>query len=165
MIIIIRGPSGAGKSTACKELAKLHKPSIVISLDEMRHWVTDWTFSDNEASLALQSAVSTAQIYHDNGYTVFIDHVFLNRWEYDKLVESIDLEESKIKLFTLTADLEMLIKRDNSLPDNLKMGRRVETLYAEFQNSDEDRGVTIDTTSMTVSEVVEIITGSQPSLG
>ncbi len=155
MIIIIRGPSGAGKSTACKELAKLHKPSIVISLDDIRHWRTDWTFADDEESLALQSAASTAQLYHDNGYTVFIDHVFLHRWEYDKFVESIKIDKPQIILFTLTADLNMLISRDNSLPDSLKMGKRVETLYNEFKNSNETRGMTIDTTEMSVAEVVD----------
>lgn len=157
MVIIIRGPSGAGKSTTCKELAKRHIPSIVISLDDIRHWRTDWTFSDNEESLALQSAASTAQLYHDNGYTVFIDHVFLNRWEYDKFVESVDVDESEIKLFTLIADLDILMSRDSGLPDNLKMGKRVETLYDEFKNSDEDRGVLIDTTNMSVTEVVNAI--------
>ncbi len=154
MILIIRGPSGAGKSTACQELAKLHKPSIVISLDEMRHWVTDWTFADDEASLSIHSAAKTAQIYHDNGYTVFIDHVFLNRWQYDKFVESLSVNQSEIKMFTLIADVKKLMERDSGLPDDLKMGKRVETLNDEFQNSDEDRGVTIDTTEMTVGEVV-----------
>ncbi len=153
MIIIIRGPSGAGKSTVSNELAKQHKASLVISLDEIRHWITDWTFADKEALLALQSAASTAQIYHDKGYTVFIDHVFLNRWEFDKFVESVKIDEPQIKLFTLTADLDMLVNRDNGLPDNLKMGKRVETLYDEFKNSDETRGITIDTTNMTVDKI------------
>ncbi len=157
MIIIIRGPSGAGKSSVCQALAKIHKPSIVISLDEIRHWVSGWTFSNDEAVLALQSAASTAQLYHDQGYTVFIDHVFLHRWEYDKFVKNVNIDESQIKFFRLTADLNILIERDNGLPDNLKMGKRVETLYEEFQSSDEDRGITIDTTTMSVDEVVDKI--------
>ena len=77
----------------------------------------------------------------------------MNRWEYDKFVESVDVDESEIKLFTLIADLGILMSRDSGLPDNLKMGKRVETLYDEFKNSDEDRGVLIDTSAMSVEEV------------
>lgn len=155
MIVIIRGPSAAGKSTVSKLLGEHFQPSVVINVDELRHWITGSKICDDHIRMGNLGAASTARVFNENDYHVFVDSVFITQNEIDDFIAQLGSEPMFI--ITLNAKLENLLERDNNLPENLKMGTRVEELYKEYLDSDITGTIEIDTTDKTAREVANII--------
>lgn len=157
-VCIIRGPSAVGKSTLARQLALLHLPSLSVNIDELHGWITDGRISGEHIRLTLQAAAQVARTFSNAGYSVFTEFALVRRWEVDAFVESLGVEPgTPVHLITLLADATVLEHRDAARSPSDVMGIRVVELFGEFQQSDETRGYFLDTSALSLDEVIAAV--------
>ena len=156
MIIVLRGPAAAGKTTISKLLAAKLENAVAINVDELRHWINNASISDTHVRQSIEAAAYTTNYFISKGYHIIVEAVFLHQWELDSFIEIIDISEDGINVFSLIADVEKLYERDQRRVSH-HMNDRIFSLYEEFNNSDEKRGIVINNTEISEKEVVDLI--------
>ncbi len=154
--IIIRGPAGVGKTTIAKKLAEKLK-AVYVSFDKIRkqHGIG---LSEKQRIKANEVAIPFALKKLQEGKIVVFDGVFYHCSQLRHLISSLKFLPF---VFTLTAPVEDIVKRDSKRKGKAKMGeRKVRGFYpvvARFEP-----GILIKTSGKTTVQVVNEILQSLP---
>ena len=157
-IYIITGPAGVGKSTISNKLAESLEKSALIEGDDIYHfvkggYVSPWK-EGNHLDIFWKNSISLIDNFMKNGYDVVYNYII----EKDKLEKIKDsFPNSKIKFVLLVADKDTLIKRDKERPIDCQMGERVLILLNELLNENFDNKNILDTSNLTIEEIVDKI--------
>lgn len=157
-IYVITGPAGVGKTTISNKLAESLEKSALIEGDDIYHfvkvgYVSPWK-EGNHLDIFWKNSISLIDNFMKNGYDVVYNYII----EKDKLEKIRDsFPDSKIKFILLVADKDTLIKRDKERPEDCQMGERVLVLLNELLTENFDNKNILDTTNLTIEEVVNEI--------
>lgn len=116
-IVVISGPPGVGKTVVIKQMCRKLSKAAHISVDKLRKFVRagycspdKWTkAAEQQYRLAHKNTLDLARNFSNEGYLVFIDDVFQNRWKNN--FKSL-LKNYKVYFIFLSADLETVLKRN-----------------------------------------------------
>ncbi len=165
-VVIITGPAGAGKSSVARELCTAFERSAHIEVDEVQHMIvsgraspagrspseTEWA---RQRELATRNTAALARNFSTSGITAVIDDVLESREELDQYLTYLD--GLPVFLFTLLPNVDTLRQRDAGRTPEQRMGDRCLELHQIISTNGEDRGLRLDTSSMTVDDVVDAI--------
>lgn len=157
-LYILTGPCGVGKSTISYKLAQRFERSCHINADWLYAmvvggYVEPWKDSVRNMNLLWQNIVSLVRNFTNDGHAVILDYiVFPDKVKY--LTERLDM---KIKYVVLMADEETIRQRDLMRPDDEIMGNRAIELLEEFKEKDIDSKYIINTSKMSIEEIIDII--------
>jgi predicted kinase len=155
--VIIRGYAGVGKSTVAKRLAQAFRGHY-ISIDKVLSdngldKIEGECISEENFRKANEILLPEAISHLGAGEPVVIDGNFYHRSQLEHLTMNIPY---KPYIFTLKANIEDCIRRDNEREEKDRIGedaiRAVCSLVERF-----DAGKVIDTTGKTANDIVEEI--------
>jgi len=157
-LYIITGPAGVGKSTISNEIANRLEKSVLIEGDDIYNQfvggrISPW-LENAPIDLFWQNCVMLIDNYLKNGYDVVFNYIIKKN--------TLKLLKKKFKnyelIFTvLLTNEETIIKRDKERPLDSKMGERSIILLNEFINEKYDENNILDSTSLSVNDVVKKI--------
>lgn len=157
-LYLITGPAGVGKSTISRKIAEAKGKSVLIEGDEIYHhvvggYVQAWK-EGNHLDVFWEVCINTIKIYLEDGYDVIFNYII-----NPENVEIIKNEFNKysIKFIVLLVDEKTLLLRDEERPEDCQMKERCITLLNSFKNKNYSEKNKIDTSNLSVDEVVEII--------
>ncbi len=162
-LYFITGPAGVGKSTISKGLAKLKEKSALIEGDDIYHlvcggYVEPW-MEGNHLEVFWENCVDLIRNFQKRGYDVIFNYICTPK---DTEYIRSNFKDTKIKLCILSTDEDTLIKRDKMRPLDYQMGQRSIILLNEFNERDYDKRYYLDTTLLSIEEIVrEIIQNDQ----
>ena len=157
-LYLITGPAGVGKSTVSKRLAETKAKSALIEGDDIYNqvvggYVYPWE-DGNHLDIFQKICNNNILAYLEEGYDVIFNYI----------IEPEDLEKYKrafkkydIKFVVLLVDEKTLLLRDKERPEDCQMNERCIELLNEFKEYDYNQNNIIDTSNMTVDEIVNII--------
>ncbi|MBO5178744.1 MAG: AAA family ATPase [Clostridia bacterium] len=155
-LYVITGPAGVGKSTISKELAKRSQKSVLIEGDDIYAqvvggYVSPWK-EGNHLEVFWKVCVNMIKTYLEHGYDVVFNYIVGT-----KDIETIkqELKEYEIKFVVLLTDEKTLLKRDAERPEDCQMKERCIVLLNSFKEKGYDENNMLDTTNLTVEEVVD----------
>lgn len=158
-LYIITGPAGVGKSTISKKIAESSNKSVLIEGDEIYHQVVGgyqsaW-LEGNHLEVFWKACTSLIDVYLANEYDVVFNYIIDN--------ETIEMFKEKYKGFEkkftcLITDEETIMKRDKERPEDCRMNERCIILLNSFKNKPYDKKYFLDTSNLTIDEIVKEIT-------
>lgn len=157
-LYIITGPAGVGKSTISNDLAKLKEKSALIEGDDIYHlvcggYVKPW-LEGNHLEVFWENCVDLIKNFNNKGYDIIFNYICTPKdTEYIKK----NFKDIEIKLCILVTDEETIVKRDKMRPIDYQMGERSIILLKEFNKMDYDKEYYLDTTLLSIDEVVREI--------
>lgn len=160
-LYIITGPSGVGKSTVSEEIAKLSNKSVLIEGYDIYHqvvggYIQAWK-EGNHLETFWKVCINIIKIYlYDNFDVVF---------NYIVTPENLELLKKEFKNYTikfivLLADESTLLERDKKRPVDCQMKERCITLLNSFKSNNYNEKNILNTSNLTVNEILEIIANS-----
>lgn len=157
-LYIITGPAGVGKSTISKELAKSKRKSVLIEGDDIYHqiiggYISPWK-EGNHLKIFWRVCIETIEIYLDEGYDVIFNYI-INKGDIIKIQQNF--KKYIVKFIVLLADENTLIIRDKERPLDCQMNERCLILLNSFKSTNFNKNNIIDTSNLTVKEIVSII--------
>ena len=160
-LYIITGPAGVGKSTISKELAKCKRKSVLIEGDDIYHqiiggYISPWK-EGNHLKIFWRVCIETIEIYLDEGYDVIFNYI-INKDDIIKIQQNF--KKYIVKFIVLLADENTLIIRDKERPLDCQMNERCLILLNSFKSTNFNKNNIIDTSNLTVKEIVSIINTS-----
>ncbi len=155
--LIIRGPAGVGKTTIAKKLAKKLNAGYV-SFDQIRE-VHGIGLSEKQRIKVNEVAIPLAAKKLSSGKIVVFDGVFYHPSQLKHLVAALKFPHF---VFSLTAPVEEVIRRDAKRKGKSKMGakktRGFYPVVAKFKP-----GIVIDTSGKTAAQIMREILLLLPS--
>ena len=157
-LYLITGPAGVGKSTVSKRLAESREKSALIEGDDIYNqvvggYVYPWE-DGNHLDIFQKICNNNILAYLEEGYDVVFNYI----------IEPEDLEMFKkffkkydIKFVVLLVNEETLLLRDKERPEDCQMKERCIELSNEFKEYNYNSNNIIDTSDMTVDEIVDTI--------
>ncbi len=157
-LYIITGPAGVGKSTISNGLAKSKNRSALIEGDFIYHqvvggYVSPWK-EGNHLDTFWKVSINTIKTYLEDGYDVVFNYI-VKPENIDMLKDSF--KDYDIKFVVLLVDEETLLKRDSQRPEDCQMKDRCITLLNSFKNRNYNPNNIIDTSNISVSDIIDII--------
>ncbi|MBP3256058.1 MAG: AAA family ATPase [Clostridia bacterium] len=157
-LYIITGPAGVGKSTISKKIAELKEKSVLIEGDEIYHqvvggYIQAWK-EGNHLETFWKVCINTIKIYLEDGYDVIFNYIISPK-DIEKIKE--ELKKYSIKFVVLLVDEKTLLARDKERPRDCQMKERCIILLNNFKNKNYNENNIIDTSNLTINEVIEII--------
>ncbi len=173
-IYIITGTPGAGKSTVAKALMQQFELGVHVPVDEIREWVVagiahpipKWTEeTERQFRLARWSALQTATIYAEAGFTVAIDDVVQEpvfQRQYQQLLHGYTIHKILLSPSVEVA-LERNAARTNKAFDTKVLTETTRSLHAELLKSNGPQAgwKVIDSSRLSVDETVAQILGKK----
>ena len=157
-LYLITGPAGVGKSTISKALAESKSKSVLIEGDEIYHhviggYVSPWK-EGNHLEIFWKVVFSTINIYLSEGYDVIFNYII----EPDdlELIKS-NFKDIDKEFIVLLVDEETLLKRDSERPEDCQMKERCIELLNEFKECNYDSKYIIDTSNISIEDIVKLI--------
>lgn len=160
-LYLVTGPAGVGKSTISKALASSKEKSVLIEGDEIYHhvvsgYVSPWK-DGNHLDVFWKVVVSTINIYLNEEYDCIFNYI-IEPEDLEFLKENFkDIDKEFI---VLLVDEETLLKRDSERPEDCQMKERCIELLNEFKEYNYDSKYIIDTSNITVDEIVKLVNSS-----
>lgn len=157
-LYIITGPAGVGKSTISKKIAESKEKSALIEGDEIYHqvvggYIPAWK-QGNHLDVFWKVCISTIRTYLEAGYDVIFNYIVTPK-PLQQMKE--EFKDYNIKFVVLLVDEDTLLTRDKERPEDCQMNERCITLLNSFKNNNYDKRNILDTSSLKVSETVDII--------
>ena len=157
-LYIITGPAGVGKSTISKRLAESKDKSVLIEGDEIYHhvvggYISPWK-EGNHLDTFWKVCLSNIKIYLEDGYDVVFNYI-IDLEDLNKIKE--EFKDYNIKFIVLLVDEETLLKRDKERPEDCQMKERCIILLNSFKEKNYNNNNIIDTSHISVDDVVNII--------
>ena len=157
-LYIITGPAGVGKSTASKKLAIASKKSALIEGDDIYHqvvggYVPAWK-EKNHLQTFWKVCINMIKTYLDDGFDVVFNYIVTP--ENLELIKA-KINDYNIKFIVLLVDEATLLLRDKSRPEDCQMKERCITLLNNFKNRNYNPQNILDTTNLSVEEIINII--------
>jgi len=154
--VIIRGPAGVGKSTISRLLAKKIKAEIIHFDEVMNTLGLDYIPGDKWIPLNKFLKADKIKIPEfinklKKGTNLIIDGNFYHKEHIEDIINNLDFPN---KVFTLKADMQECIKRDQTRKGELgeQATKDVFKLVSAF-----DYGIDIDTNKKTPEEIADEI--------
>jgi predicted kinase len=173
-LFCLAGPPAVGKSTTARALAARFEKSIHIPVDDLRGMVVsglvlpsgDWSSElVEQLTLARQTVVEMALIYHEAGYTVVIDDFWdpnSRLREYDRLFTEAYAHKI-ILLPNQAAAISRNIQRSHSDEGNEYIEAGIRLVYRHLDNEAADLikegWQVVDTTDKIINDTVDHIMG------
>lgn len=157
-LYIITGPAGVGKSTVSKKLAMTSNKSALIEGDDIYHqvvggYVPAWK-ENNHLQTFWEICINMIKTYLDDGFDVVFNYIVTP--ENLELIKS-KLNDYNIKFVVLLVDEATLLLRDKSRPEDCQMKERCITLLNNFKNRNYTPQNILDTTNLSVDEIINIL--------
>ena len=157
-LYIITGPAGVGKSTISKRLAESKNKSVLIEGDDIYHQVVGgytpaWK-KGNHLDTFLKVCINSIKIYLEDGYDVVFNYVLDNE-DVQKIKDSI--KDVTIRFTVLLSDEKTIMLRDKEREEDCRMNERCLILLNSFKKEFEGGNNTLDTSNMSIDEVVTAI--------
>lgn len=154
-LYIITGPAGVGKSTVSKKIAESKDKSVLIEGDDIYHqviggYIQAWK-SGNHLDTFWKVCFETIKIYLQEGFDVIFNYIVTPKDL--KLIKEC-FYDYEIKFVVLLTDENTLISRDSKRPIDSQMGQRCLVLLNNFKNVYCDFINLLDTTNLSIDEVV-----------
>lgn len=158
-LYLITGPAGVGKSTVSNALANKLSKSALIEGDDVYHmvcggYVSPW-LKGNHMDIFWKNSISLIDNFLSNGYDVVFNYI-INKEEFDFLKENF--KDYDVNFTVLLTDEKELLKRDSLREKDCRMNERCLVLLNDFKKQHYDDNYIIDTTNLSVDEVVNKIT-------
>ena len=158
---IIRGSAGIGKSTISKLLAKIINAEVVHFDEIMKELEMDYISGEKWIPLdkflkADKLKIPELKEKLEDGINIIIDGNFYHEEQIEDLIKNLNYENY---IFTLKADLDECIKRDESRTNNL--GEQATTAVFKLVSAF-DYGTNIDTNGKLPFEIVDDILSYLP---
>ena len=157
-LYVITGPAGVGKSTVSYELAKRSNKSALIEGDDIYNQVVGgyihaWK-EGNHLQLFLDICFDMIEKYLSHGYDVVFNYI-ITPDIVKKIKEKFSSYETKFVV--LLTDENTLLKRDGQRSIDCQMKERCIILLNEFKNHNYDKKNILDTTNLSVLDVIQTI--------
>lgn len=159
-LFVISGAPGVGKSTIIKKICKDLPKAAHISVDKLRKFIrggyvspSNWSDKvEMQYRLARKNAADIGKNFLADGYVVFVDDVFRDRWK-DEFSDWLPGEE--IEFIYLDAGLDQILKRDKGRRH--VVGKRVIVdFYNDLkQNNTEENGWLVLENNSSLQKIVE----------
>ena len=150
-----------GKSTISKKIAENSKKSALIEGDDIYHqvvggYISPWK-EGNHLDIFWEVSLDTILHYLKEGYDVIFNYIISPK-NLEKIKEKF--KDYKIKFTVLLVDEETILKRDQERPLDCQMKERCLVLLNNFKNMHYEKKYYLDTTYLSVSEIVDRIESS-----
>ena len=157
-LYIITGPAGVGKSTVSKKIAESKNKSVLIEGDEIYHqvissYVSAWK-EGNHLDVFWDVCINSIKTYLSYGYDVIFNYI-VTPDIFERLKE--EFKEYTTKFVVLLSDERTLLKRDKQRPEDCQMNERCLILLDNFKNKDYNQDNILDTTTLSVEDLVDMI--------
>lgn len=157
-LYIITGPAGVGKSTVSTKIAELKNKSVLIEGDNIYHqviggYVPAWKVG-NHLDVFWNVCIETIKIYLNNGYDVIFNYIVSPN---DLFFIKTNLTNCEIKFVVLLADESILLSRDCKRSVDCQMGERCIVLLNNIKEQYENSINILDTSNLSVDDVVSCI--------
>lgn len=153
MIIFMNGSINSGKSTIARKLADKIPNSIVLEIDVLRHMIKDVPL-EKAIPINLENAISLIKNFTKHGFTIIVPYP-LSRKNYDFLMDGLKDISSKIYVFTLNPQLEIVLGGRGRILDEWEL-ERIKHHYKIHINTP-DFGVIVDNSHQTPDETTSQI--------
>lgn len=160
-VYLITGPAGVGKSTVSLALAKRLKSSAHINADLLYNMVVSghvkpWQDNGTYISVLWNNIACLLENFIASDIEVMIDYIiFPDRLQ--PILKVANKYQFQLCYIVLLADAATLIARDKQRPVDAIMGKRALELLMEFNNIKIEERFILNTTKLTIHEVVEYI--------
>lgn len=164
-LYIITGPAGVGKTTISKSLAATLEKSALIEGDNIYNQIIGGHISPwkegNHLNVFWDICLNMIDIYLSNGFDVVFNYI-INPHDIEKIKSKF--KQYPIKFIILISETNILIERDKKRPVDCQMGNRCLILLENFKQKYLNSKNFLDTTSLTVEEIVNLINNSNKYL-
>ena len=164
-LYIITGPAGVGKTTISKSLAATLEKSALIEGDNIYNQIIGGHISPwkegNHLNVFWDICLNMIDIYLSNGFDVVFNYI-INPHDIEKIKSKF--KQYPIKFIILISETNILIERDKKRPVDCQMGNRCLILLEYFKQKYLNSKNFLDTTSLTVEEIVNLINNSNKYL-
>lgn len=157
-LYIVTGPAGVGKSTISNGIAELKKKSVLIEGDDIYHqvisgYVSPWK-EGNHLDTFWKVCINIIKIYLEDGYDVVFNYI-IDPEKLKLLKESFN--NFNIKFVVLMVSEDILLIRDKNRDEDCQMKERCIVLLNSFKNYNYDSKYIIDTSSLSISNIINIV--------
>lgn len=157
-LYIVTGPAGVGKSTISNGIAELKKKSVLIEGDDIYHqvisgYVSPWK-EGNHLDTFWKVCINIIKIYLEDGYDVVFNYI-IQPEKLELLKDSF--RNYNIKFVVLMVSEDILLTRDKSRDEDCQMKERCIVLLNNFKKYDYSSKYIIDTSSISISDIINII--------
>lgn len=164
-LYIITWPSGVGKSTVSKKLTKSKSKSVLIEGDEIYSqvigsYVSAWK-EGNHLDIFWKICLDMIDTYLSAGYDVIFNYI-VTIDSYKKIKERF--KNYSTKFIVLIVDEETILKRDKQRPLDCQMNERCTILLNNFKTTNYEKDFFLDTTNLSVEEIIDAIENSNKFL-
>ena len=157
-LYLITGPAGVGKSTVSKSLANKIEKSALIEGDDLYNivkngYISPWK-DGNKLDLMWDNATYLINNFLKEGFDVIFNYI-INENKLELLKNKF--KQYEIKFIVLLVDEETILKRDKERPEDCRQNERCLVLLNDFKNKNYDKKYILDTTNITIEEIVDMI--------
>ena len=162
MILLLRGPASVGKSTIGRLLGEKLPSLARVDLEDLMRLLPDPEWDERRSAVTLRNAAALAASFGAAGYDLLVEGRFARAGDLDRVLaavrESAENPRGPVFLFTLTAPLEALRKRNSSRPAGERAAdAELRATYEAFREAAETRGYFLDSRDLDPRETARLI--------
>ena len=156
MIIIINGSINSGKTTVAKLLSEKIGDTAHIEVDKLREFIDFMPLDKEVINLCLINAALITKTFVDNNLNVIITYP-LTKENYDFLIKELNKLNTKIYTFTLSPDLDKVLKNRGERKLSNWERDRIKHHYDIGIHKPEFESIIINNTNQTPEETAQEI--------
>jgi len=157
MIIIINGPPGIGKTTIAHKLSKKLKKSIVIEVDRIKYFAVDKRKTTEAIDIGDQHVFMMVGALRSSKENIIIDFVYETPKYFEAVVKQLRVIDRNVYAYRLRCTLADNLKRDKRRTKEVRLGARINEIYARLDERGDSVGYTVETTGLSVEKTAEKI--------
>ena len=157
MIIIINGPPGIGKTTIAYKLSKKLKKSVVIEVDRIKYFAVDKRKTTEAIDIGDQHVFMMVGALRSSKENIIIDFVYETPKYFEAVVKQFRAIDRNVYAFRLRCTLADNLKRDRRRAKDVRLGSRINEIFARLDERGDSVGYTVETTGLSVEKTAEKI--------